>query len=228
MTTAAVPTKPELAATPALPCAGCGYDVRAHPRDGVCPECGAPVEKAVELAAVPYRPAWRDSDPRWRRRMAAGAWVMALVVPSFAALDYFGLAERLIVPTPFHVGPMPLSATYAAWIDPGPAFCIGLAFLFARERGRQAHRLDWTRRWGVLATCAVILLGVANFGFITALVMVGIASLFFTLPPANQPAITGLLASLGTGYLTYGPGNSNAVYVALAVVSACAVLLACA
>ena len=62
-----------------LPCAKCGYDLRAQPRDGICPECETPVEKAIELAAIPQRPAWRDSDPRWRRRMIAGAWIMVLI-----------------------------------------------------------------------------------------------------------------------------------------------------
>src|SRR4051812_44991846 len=59
-----------------LPCHRCGYDLRVHPHDGVCPECGASVAEARRVAAIPRRPAWRDSDPCWRRRMLAGAWVL--------------------------------------------------------------------------------------------------------------------------------------------------------
>ena len=52
----------------ALACARCGYDLRATAREGVCPECGAPVAEAVRLAALPRRPAWGEADPAWRRR----------------------------------------------------------------------------------------------------------------------------------------------------------------
>src|SRR5258707_3351024 len=62
-----------------LPCHICGYDLRAHPQDGKCPECGASVAESRRLAANPRRPAWRDSDPRWRRRMLAGVWILVLV-----------------------------------------------------------------------------------------------------------------------------------------------------
>jgi len=33
-----------------LPCHACGYDLRAHPLDGVCPECGASVAEARRVA----------------------------------------------------------------------------------------------------------------------------------------------------------------------------------
>src|SRR3982751_830079 len=72
-----------------LPCHSCGYDLRAHPQDGQCPECGASVAESRRLAAIPRRPAWRDADPRWRRRMIAGAWILVLL-PLTNVLQRFG------------------------------------------------------------------------------------------------------------------------------------------
>src|SRR5438477_10614159 len=80
-----------------LPCHICGYDLRAHPQDGKCPECGASVAESRRLAAIPRRPAWRDSDPRWRRRMLAGTWVLVLL-PLMDALQAFGWASCVAVP----------------------------------------------------------------------------------------------------------------------------------
>src|SRR5208282_2288514 len=62
-----------------LPCCRCGYDLRAHPQDGICPECGGSVAESWRWAATPRRPAWEDSDPRWRRRILAGTWVLVLL-----------------------------------------------------------------------------------------------------------------------------------------------------
>lgn len=75
-----------------LTCHLCGYDLRAHPPEGQCPECGASVAEARRLAAVPLRPPWRDSDPRWRRRVVAGAWVLVLL-PLIGALKDKLIAE---------------------------------------------------------------------------------------------------------------------------------------
>src|SRR5436189_2667498 len=81
-------------------CDRCGYDLRAHPQDGKCPECGASVAESRRLAAVPRRPAWRDSDPRWRRRMLAGTWILVLL-PLMDALHRFGWASSVRVPNVF-------------------------------------------------------------------------------------------------------------------------------
>src|SRR5438874_8793838 len=81
-----------------LLCHRCGYDLRAHPQDGKCPECGASVAESRRVAAIPRRPAWRDSDPRWRRRMLAGTWALVLL-PLMDALEAFGWAAKLRMPT---------------------------------------------------------------------------------------------------------------------------------
>lgn len=152
-----------------------------------------------------------------------------VLVPLVAALEWFGLAERvpLLVYNfdGFVVGTLQYS--YVTWIYAYLAFCIGVVLFFSKERGRRRHRLDWTRRWGVINSYVVLLLGVPYFALVTALVMIGVAALFMSLPPANQPAVTDLLARLSAGYITYGPHDSDAAIAALAASSASAVLLAC-
>src|SRR5436305_12541295 len=83
-----------------LLCDRCGYDLRAHPQSGKCPECGASVAESRRMAAIPLRPAWRDSDTRWRRRMLAGAWALALL-PLMHALTAFEWTSSLTVPNVF-------------------------------------------------------------------------------------------------------------------------------
>src|ERR1041385_1879799 len=194
-----------------LPCRHCGYDLRAHPQDGKCPECGASVAESRRLAAIPRRPAWRDSDPRWRRRMLAGAWVLALV-PLMDALVAFGWASRIPVPSFFGYGAIrtlddtlicdPISS-YAGVYQP-LMFCIGVVLLFSKERGRRRGHLDWTRRWGVLCSYVALLLSAARFLFISALVLTGIAAIFLYMPPKYQPGATGLFVKLSSVYLRYG------------------------
>ena len=212
----------------ALPCASCGYDLRAQPPDGVCPECGEPVAKAIRLAAIPIRPAWADSDPRWRRRMLAGAWLLTLV-PLVEVLRWSGWSDVPLFPDFYEPQFMweTLENTFFSWIYAYVAFCTGVVLLFSRERNRRRNPLDWTRRWGVLASVGVLLLGVPWFAEVTSLVLVGIASMYFTLPPANQPAVTDLFAEVGPAYLYYGPQLSYSGEFVLAAFSAAVVLLAC-
>src|SRR5687767_4909310 len=63
-----------------LVCRVCGYNLCAHPDDGKCPECGESVAESRRWAAVPRRPKWRDSDPRWLRRMLVGTWSLVLLL----------------------------------------------------------------------------------------------------------------------------------------------------
>ena len=220
---------PDLTST-ALHCDACGYDLRAHPTDGKCPECGASVAESQRLAAIPRRPAWRDSDPRWRRRMLAGAWVLALV-PLMALLDASGWASRLAVPTPFEFKniPMTIRTTFAFEFQMYDylTFCIGVVLLFSKERNRRPARLDWTRRWGVTTTYGVFLLGIPRFAFITALVMTGIGALFMSMRLRYQPALTSLFVNLGTAYIYHGPYPGPLVTGSLPAFSSVAILLAC-
>src|SRR5687768_10009653 len=185
----------------ALPCYRCGYDLRAHPRDGQCPECRASVAESLRWAAIPRRPAWRDSDPRWRRRMLAGVWLLALL-PLMEALRIFGWASSVPVPVVFDFrgGIRTLDETlfsYRAVYQP-LIFCMGVVLLFSHERGRRPSRLDWTRRWGVICTYVVFLLSAAQVLFVSALVLAGVAALLQSMPPKYQPASTQLIVDVSS------------------------------
>jgi hypothetical protein len=209
-----------------LPCHVCGYDLRAHPQDRKCPECGASVAEARRWAAIPRRPAWRDSDPRWRRRMLAGAWVLVLM-----PLSMFGWLSYVPVPAVFDFrgAVRTLDETLAAdfFVHQPLLFCIGVVLLFSKERGWRRHRLDWTRRWGVLCTYVVLLLSAALLLQLAALVLAGIAAVFQSMPLKYQPSATGFFVELSTGYLSYGASPKDATIVVLFAFSSIVILLAC-
>jgi hypothetical protein len=212
-----------------LSCHRCGYDLRAHALEGKCPECGEPVAASRQLAALPRRPAWRDSDPRWRRRMLAGMWILVLL-PLMDVLKVTGWAERLPVPTVFDLrGPLVLNDTFLCGMGlyRPLAFCIGVVLLFSKESGRRRGRLDWTRRWGIICSYVVLLLSVAQVVLITAFVLAGIAALCLSLPLKNQPAMTQWFVNVSAACLRYGPHSKDISMVVLAVFSSIAILLAC-
>jgi hypothetical protein len=213
-----------------LPCSRCGYDLRAQPQDGQCPECGASVAESRRLAAIPPRPAWRESDPRWRRRMIAGAWILVLV-PLMNALEVFGWSSSVPVPTPFDfrgtVRTLDETFLGSTSVYEPLIYCIGAVLLFSKERGRRAGPLDWTRRWGVRCCYVVLLLSAAEVLFISALVLTGIAAVFQSMPLKYQPAVTQLFVDLSTGYLRYGAQPTETSGMVLVAFSSVAMLLAC-
>jgi hypothetical protein len=210
-----------------LPCHRCGYDLRAHPQDGICPECGGSVAEARKWAAVPRRPAWKESDPRWRRRMLAGIWVLALI-PLMDLLQKTGWASYVPVPNFWGYGSYNLDDTLACTfgVYPPIVFCIGVVLLFAKERGRRQSRLDWTRRWGIICCYVVALLSTVLRLFLPALVMAGISALFMAMPPKYQPSVTRLFVELSLRILRHGPYRDTS-YCVLIIFSSITVLLAC-
>ncbi len=159
--------------------------------------------------------------------MLAGAWVLALV-PLVDLLVWSGLAAYVpVVSFDFQTAFATLDESFITWIYAYLAFCIGVVLFFSKERGRRGNRLDWTRRWGVFASYCVLVLGVPVIFMSPALVLIGIAALCHSLPLENQPAITALISEIGAGYIYYGPHWTDTGDVALAVFSACAILLAC-
>lgn len=213
----------------ALPCHICGYDLRVHPADGKCPECGASVAEARRLAAIPRRPAWADSDPRWRRRILAGVWIL-LLVPLMELLTALGWAASIPMPTLFNFrGILTLDQTFLGemYVYPTLCFCIGMALLFSTERGRRAGHLDWTRRWGVLCSYVVLLLSAAHILFLAALVLMGIAELFLSMPPKYQPSVTQWIVDLSTTYAHYGPYPKSISTLVLLAFASITVLLGC-
>ena len=214
-----------------LLCDRCGYDLRGHRQEEACPECGLPVGESRRLAAVPRRPAWRASDPRWRRRILAGVWVLVLL-PLVDVLQATGWAAAIPVPVVFDfrgtVRTLDDTFVCNGWVYPPLAFCIGVVLLFSRQRGRRPNRLAWTRRWGVLCTYATFVLAAAPMLFISALVLIGIGSLFLSMPSMDQPGLTPWFVGVGSAYLRYGPQpHAAAAGVVQAAFSSVAVLLAC-
>lgn len=214
-----------------LPCHVCGYDLRAHPQDGQCPECGASVAEALRIAAIPRRPPWRDSDPRWRRRIVAGAWILVFL-PLMDVLRSFEWSSLIPVPEVFDFrGSVTTLEDTLVCGWPGVyqslIFCVGAVLLFAKERGRRRGRLDWTRRWGVLCTYVVLLLSAAQILFIAALVMAGNSAVLMSIPLKYQPGITELLSNLSSGYLRFGPFPHDSSIVVLTAFSSITILLAC-
>jgi hypothetical protein len=213
-----------------LPCHRCGYDLRAHPSDGKCPECGASVAEAIRVAAVPRRPAWRDSDPRWRRRLLAGVWVLVFL-PLMELLRASGWASSIPVPNvigfPGAVRTLDETYLYSLSLYPPLAFCVGVVLLFSKERRRRPAPLDWTRRWGVACSYIVLLLSVVQVLFISALVLVGISAVFLSMPPKYQPGVTQLFVNVSWFYLRYGPDPKDSSVAVLVAFSSITVLLAC-
>ena len=218
------------AQAPVDPCHRCDYDLRAHPQDGKCPECGESVAESRRLAAIPRRPAWRDSDPRWRRRILAGTWLLVLL-PLMDALKLSGWASRVPVPSPFEpriaAGTLDQTLLCDSLVYRPLIFCIGVVLLFAKERGRRPHPLDWTHRWGVICSYLVSLLSAAQFLFIAAMVFVGIVAVFQSMPPTHEPRVTQWFLTVSTAYLYYGPQPLYMADATLTSFSSIAILLAC-
>ena len=212
-----------------LPCHLCGYDLRAHPQDGRCPECGASVAESRRVAAIPRRPTWRDSDPRWRRSMLAGTWVL-LLLPLMDLLRGLGWASRVPVPSIFDrftVGTLDGALICFPGVYPPLVFCIGVVLLFSKERGRRQSKWDWTRRWGVLCSYVVLLLSAAQIFFIASLVLLGVAALFLSMPLKYQPQLTQLVVEVSSTYLRYGAQPENMAAIAQVAFSSITILLAC-
>ena len=117
-----------------------------------------------------------------------------------------GSACRPIIGTPGHLRTLDDSFVASLYVYPSLTFCIGVVLLFSKERGRRRGRLDWTRRWGVVCSYAVLLLSAApEVLFVAALVLGGIAALFLCMPLEQQPAVTQSFINVSSAYLRYGP-----------------------
>ena len=213
-----------------VPCHRCGYDVRAHGEDGVCPECAASVAESRRLAAIPVRPKWGESDPRWRRRMLAGVWLLVMV-PLADVVNVFGWADKVLMPNLYggFLAGQTLRDTMIFWsfLYQAVVMCMGLALIFSPERGRRHDWLDWLKPWGVFGCYIVLLLAAVDVLFVTALVTAGIAALFMSIAANYQPAATPWFVEIGYAYLRFGPSPGNAAFVALSVSSTLTILLAC-
>ena len=211
-----------------LTCHRCDYDLREHVDADVCPECEASVTESKRIAAIPIRPAWRDSDPRWRRRVLFGIWILVLL-QVLLWFEWNGWFSHIPVPSiwPGYVEFDSLDDTLATWYWAAPVFCIGVVLLFAKERNRRRNRLEWTQRMGVFLTYCVALLVFVPTAFIFSLVAIGFAALFHTLPMEDQPAFTELMVTISAAFIGSGLHPTDASDVALPAFSAAVVILGC-
>jgi hypothetical protein len=177
-----------LAAVPAFACSRCGYDLRATPADGRCPECGQAVAVSAEVAKLPIRPAWHESDPRWRRNVLLGLWVLTLL-PLPTVLRETGVAARLRIPALFEPGSWtrPLEDSHLYLFDPALTFFIGTMLLLTPERGRRHHWTDRLRPWAIIANVILLGLTIANHSLVHGLVLTGIAGSLTDVPLQYQP-----------------------------------------
>lgn len=186
---------------------------------------------AIRAAAIPIRPAWADSDPRWRRRVLAGIWVLVFL-PLMDLLAALRWDSRIPVPAifDFRGSVRTLNHTFLSVGDVYPTlvFFIGMVLLFAKERGRRRSRWDWTRRWGVLGSCVVLLLSASQTLFLAALVLAGIAAVCLGMPIEYQPALTPIFVHLSSSYLLFSPYPSYGSSLTLSAFSSSLILLACA
>jgi hypothetical protein len=193
-----------------LICHRCEYDLRATDELGVCPECGEPVSESKKMAVVPKRPAWADSDPRWRRRILLGLWII-VCVPLVDVLKTTGVLK--LVPAVNLFGPrtgvesmndMMIAEPWFLFYLPFIVFSMGLALLFTFERGRQVYQLEWTRRMGVFASFIQLFACLCAAATLPVYTAAGISALFMSLPLTNQPQGGEILSSLMWGFVRVG------------------------
>jgi hypothetical protein len=156
---------------------------------------------------------------------------MLVLLPLMNVLQTFGWASAVQVPRVFNVQDAFNTLDETLICFPGIyeplIFCTGVVLLFANERGRRPGHLDWTRRWGILSTYVVFLLSAAEFLFLVALVLAGIAALAQSIALKYQPAATEFLVRVSTTYLYYGPQPMEKAAIVRAAFSSIAILLAC-
>ncbi len=141
----------------ALRCAACQYDLRTLAFDGVCPECGTPIARSVQLAARRPKPGWAECGAWWRRRVLA-AIALLVFIPLPGAL-YDVMARVPQAPSGFirMQGP---DAYLWEGIVPTAAGAIAIILLFTP--GRSGPRGRWWFRYLRPVVYLAVAIGVAH------------------------------------------------------------------
>ena len=200
----------------AVPCHQCGYDVRSQPADGVCPECGASVAESIRLAVIPLRPAWRDSDPRWRRRILAGLWVLVLMPLPYAlpnlspAYEPYGPYGLVDLANDFR-------DSLASMVWPLIVTLIGLVLLFEPERAeRPRPAMRRLRLAGVAGCWLSVPVAIVSLAGVTLLVGAGMWAM---LSPVDKSRYTPFAVALNRTWSQWAYFGGMALHVGLAVLA---------
>lgn len=99
-------------------CIGCGYDLRAQPADGKCPECGTDVDRSMHGFWLRY------SDQQWVAAVLRGLnWVWA----NLAVFVGAGIATALLLAIVFLVA-APTSSAMLNWLVFALVVLIAIGF----------------------------------------------------------------------------------------------------
>lgn len=136
-----------------LPCAGCGYNLRARELDGACPECGAAIRRTVWSGHLMFE------DGRTLRRLRRG--LTTLLVGTLASIVGGGLMRvftHLFFPWSGTVlGSLEGLAVVQLVLLTAPALIqlIGVWRLTARSGGTRSTGWRMTARWALTLTWLV-------------------------------------------------------------------------
>jgi hypothetical protein len=144
-----------------LPCRACGYNLRGHARDALCPECSTPVSLSARSDLL------RFSDPDWIERLAKGMRLIVIGLIASAVLQAAVAAISVALTT---VGTTVFTALMATAGLLGAGFSVivvvGVWWLTTpdparveRERALSIRRLT---RWCLAAQIAAVPLQVAS------------------------------------------------------------------
>lgn len=154
---------------PAAPtCIGCGYDLRAQPADGKCPECGTDVDRSMHGFWLRY------SDQQWVGTVRRGlnwVWAGMGILVGVVLLALFSCAGLLFMPEAIAAGGVLRAVIYLNTLAvvlglplAGGGLLAGLLLFTTpepRREGREPHR---TTRLRVLTIALVPIVGLAWLG----------------------------------------------------------------
>jgi hypothetical protein len=145
-----------------VPCSKCGYNLRTQAVDANCPECGYGVAQTLE----DRRRIWLcNRDPRWVRRLAWGAGLLAVM----SAMPVFGIILQLVPALIYYVtgGGQLLRFVWAFYVISIASVTIGLAGTWLITVGERNAPGVSQWRWGawIARGAAVVALGMAVLSY---------------------------------------------------------------
>jgi hypothetical protein len=122
-----------------IPCRNCGYNLRTLARDGVCPECAAPVADSLHVEFL------RAANPQWLKKIGIGVRIVfwSLTATILFGTNLFGFRFGGVSPVQFYWIPV-VTLCVGIWLAtaPNPADLIDAPEGTLR-RGTRALALSW-------------------------------------------------------------------------------------